>query len=141
MGVSFFIGSIAGSQAVERLGIYKTCVLGFVITLFGGIWMAAWYVMFGLTLNGFIYPMLFIGIGGTFCMGAGQGGSMWPFAKNTGTAAALGGSLRFLFASVAGMIVINDHVASTLPLGIPAIVFSLVGLALFTVYKKVLTQD
>tara|TARA_Y100000588_G_scaffold57360_1_gene55257 strand:+ start:244 stop:1476 length:1233 start_codon:yes stop_codon:yes gene_type:complete len=140
MGISFFVGSIACSIIVERIGIYKTCLFGFFITLLGGIWMACWHIAYGLTLNGFIYPMLFIGIGGTFCMSAGQGGLMWPFSENTGTAAALSGALRFLFASVAGMLVINDQVASTLPLGLPAIVFSVAGLMLFKIYQKPLTQ-
>lgn len=131
MGVSFFLGSVICSQIVERFKVYKTCLLGFVITLIGGIWMCAWYTHTGLTLHGFIYPMLLIGIGGTFCMGAGSGGLMTPFGEQAGTAAALGGTLRFIFSSVVGMLVIRNNVASTLPLGLPAIVFSLTGLVLF----------
>ncbi len=131
MGLSFFLGSALCSQLVDKLGIYKTCLLGLFITLLGGIWMASWYFVNGLTLHGFVYPMLLIGIGGTFCMSAGNGGAMTPFDEHTGTAAALGGTLRFLFASFTGLIVINDHVASTLPLGLPAIMFSLVGFILF----------
>jgi DHA1 family bicyclomycin/chloramphenicol resistance-like MFS transporter len=136
MGVSFFIGSLLCSQIVERIGMYKTCLLGFVLTLLGGLIMAFIYIEYGLTLNGFIYPMLLVGIGGTFCMGAGSGGSMVPFDENTGSAAALGGTLRFLFSSLVGMLVINDHVASTLPLGLPAIIFSLIGLGVFFIYRK-----
>ncbi|WP_133129456.1 multidrug effflux MFS transporter [Legionella yabuuchiae] len=135
MGVSFFIGSVLCSQIVERVGIYLTCLVGFIITLIGGLWMAIWSISSGLTLEGFIYPMLLIGIGGTFSMGSGQGGSMWPFGEHTGTAAALGGTLRFTFASIIGMIVINDNVASTLPLGLPAILFSITGLFLFIMFK------
>lgn len=136
MGVSFFIGSMICSQIVEKLGIYTTCFIGFIITLIGGVWMAAWFYQSGLSLNGFIYPMLLVGIGGTFCLGAGTGGLMWPFSHNTGTAAALGGTLRFCFASLAGMAVINDEIASTLPLGIPAILFSIIGLGLFIAFRK-----
>ncbi|GGI85683.1 multidrug effflux MFS transporter [Legionella impletisoli] len=140
MGVSFFIGSVLCSVIVERIGIYLTCVFGFIITLIGGIWMATWYISSGLTLEGFIYPMLLIGIGGTFSMGAGQGGSMWPFGDHTGTAAALGGTLRFTFSSIIGLMVISDDVASTLPLGLPAIGFSVTGLFLFIVFKAQLLQ-
>ncbi|WP_133126802.1 multidrug effflux MFS transporter [Legionella nagasakiensis] len=136
MGLSFFIGSVLCSQIVERLGVYRTCLLGFFITLIGGFWMVGWYISSDLTLHGFIYPMLLIGIGGTFCMGAGNGGLMWPFAKHTGAAAALGGTLRFLFASLTGMAIIHNDVASTLPLGVPAILFSVLGFALFLVYKN-----
>jgi len=141
MGISFFIGSVLCSQIVGRVGIYWTCIIGFIITLSGGIWMASWYLTYGLTLKGFIYPMLLVGIGGTFCMGAGQGGSMWPFGTVTGTAAALGGTLRFVFASVVGMTVIHDDVASTLPLGVPAIIFSIIGLVLFVLFKETLRAE
>ena len=134
MGLSFFLGSFFCGLLVERIGIYKTCFLGLIITLAGGLWMASWYYQQGLTLYGFIYPMLLIGIGGTFCMSAGTGGSMTPFGENTGTASALGGSMRFMFASFVGYLVINDHIASTLPLGVPAILFSLAGIILFKVF-------
>lgn len=137
MGLSFFLGSTFCGLIVDRLGIYKTCLLGLCITLIGGVWMAGWYFSDGLSLHGFIYPMLLIGIGGTFCMSAGNAGAMTPFGEHTGTAAALAGTMRFLFASLTGFIVINDHVASTLPLGLPAIFFSLAGLVLFRKVKEV----
>lgn len=140
MGFSFFIGSLLCSQIVERLGVYNTCMIGFIISLIGGLWIACWHLLSGLTLHGFIYPMLLVGIGGTFGMGAGIGGAMTPFSNNIGIAAALGGTLRFMFSSLAGMLVIHDDVASTLPLGVPAILFSLLGIGLFTVYKKKLTS-
>ncbi len=136
MGLSFFLGSFFCGLLVDKIGIYKTCILGLIITLVGGLWMAAWYYQQGLTLHGFIYPMLLIGIGGTFCMSAGTGGSMTPFGENTGTAAALGGTMRFMFASFVGYLVINDHIASTLPLGVPAILFSIIGLVVFKKYGK-----
>lgn len=138
MGISLAAGSAICSQIVEKFGIYRTCLLGFVITLIGGLWMAIWDFMFGLKLHGFIFPMLLVGLGGTFCMGAGTGGMMTSFDKNTGTAAALGGTLRFMFSSLTGMLVIHDDVASTLPLGLPAITFSIIGLYLFLHHRKIL---
>lgn len=141
MGVSFFIGSALCSQLVEKIGIYRTCLVGFVITLIGGVIMAIMYFNNGLTIHGFIYPMLLVGIGGTFCMGAGTGGSMHPFHENTGSAAALGGTLRFMFSSLLGTLVISDHVASTLPLGLPAILFSVFGISLFLIYRSKLNVD
>lgn len=131
MGFSFFFGSILCSQLVGRLGMYKTCVIGLVITLLGGVWMLVWHLESGLTLNGFTYPMLLVGIGGTFCMGAGNGGLMWPFEHHIGAAAALGGSLRYLLASVVGIFVLPANIQNTLPLAIPSIVFSVIGLTLF----------
>lgn len=128
MGISLLIGSFIGGVIVERLGIFKTCLLGYFITLCGGLWMLGWYLQFGLSVENFIYPMLLIGVGGTFCMGAGAGGAMEPFDKSRGAAAAALGALRFLFAGVVGYFLINKTVDSTLPLAVPAVLFSITGI-------------
>lgn len=140
MGISFFVGSFLSGFIVTKIGIYRTLITGFVITLIGGVLMTAWYKQFGLTINGFVWPMLFIGIGGTFCLGAGSGGSMIPFADNAGAASALGGASRFLFSAIIGSIVIQHNLSSTLPLSIPAIVFSVIGLILFIAYREKLSH-
>src|SRR3990167_8191307 len=90
-----------------------------------------WYWIGGLSINNFIWPMLLIGMGGTFGMGAGTGGAMEPFGTTAGAAAALGGSFRFLFAAMVGLVVIAENVSSTLPLAVPAILFSAIGLIIF----------
>lgn len=128
MGISLLIGSFVGGIIVERLGIFKTCLLGYAITLCGGLWMLSWYMMRGLSVENFIYPMLLIGIGGTFCMGAGAGGAMEPFDEAKGAAAAAVGALRFLFAGIVGYFLISKTVNSTLPLAVPAVLFSITGL-------------
>jgi DHA1 family bicyclomycin/chloramphenicol resistance-like MFS transporter len=126
---------------VAKLGIYRTLLVGFLITLVGGIIMATWYFISGLTINNFIWPMLLIGIGGTFCMGAGSGGAMEPFSDNAGSAAALGGACRFLFSGIIGSFLIRNSIASTLPLAMPAIIFSILGLIIFTVFRRTLTKE
>jgi len=136
MGVSFFIGSFLSGFTVAKIGIYHTVVLGFFITLIGGIIMTIWYVITGLTINNFIWPMLLIGIGGTFCMGAGTGGAMEPFGETAGAASALGGATRFAFSAIVGSVVITSKVSSTLPLAIPAVLFSLLGISLFLPLHK-----
>lgn len=140
MGISFFIGSFLSGALISKLGIYRTLLLGFMITLVGGIIMTAWYFITGLTINNFIWPMLLIGIGGTFCLGAGSGGLMEPFSDNAGSASALSGAARFVFSAAIGFLVIHNSLSSTLPLAIPAIVFSIVGLAIFLKYKPILTR-
>src|SRR3990167_1472222 len=82
MGISFFVGSFLSEYIVTKIGIFRTVVAGLIITLIGGIIMTSWYGFFGLTINGFIWPMLLIGIGGTFCLGAGNGGAMEPFSDH-----------------------------------------------------------
>ena len=59
MGLSFFIGSIVSVLVVGWLKIYRTVMLGFMITLIGGISMAVWYYNTGLTLNNFICYQFF----------------------------------------------------------------------------------
>ncbi len=138
MGISFFVGSFVSAFIVKRLGIFKTVYLGFILTLIGGILMTAWYFITGLTIDNFIWPMLLIGMGGTFSMGAGNGGAMEPFEREAGRAAALSGSFRFIFSSIVGAIVITNHLKSTLPLAIPAILFSLIGIAYFMYFRAIL---
>ncbi|OGT40093.1 MAG: Bcr/CflA family drug resistance efflux transporter [Gammaproteobacteria bacterium RIFCSPHIGHO2_12_FULL_36_30] len=136
MGISFFVGSFLSGAIVEKLGVFRTVLVGFIITLIGGIIMTAWYYITGLTIDNFIWPMLLIGIGGTFCLGAGSGGAMEPFPNHAGTAAALSGSARFLFSAFIGAILITNNISSTLPLAIPAIIFSVVGLIIFIFSRK-----
>ncbi len=139
MGISIFIGSLLSGYTVGKLGMYRTVTLGFVLSLTGGIIMALWYFVSGLSINNFIWPMLLIGIGGTFGLGAGTGGSMEPFGNKAGTASALGGSFRFLFSGLVGSTIITKNVSSTLPLALSAVVFSVMGLLLFVIYRESLS--
>lgn len=140
MGISFFVGSILSGGIVARLGVYRTLIVGFAITLLGGIIMTAWYFVTGLTINNFIWPMLLIGVGGTFCMGAGSGGAMDPFPDHAGAASALSGAARFLFSGIVGSFLITSTVSSTLPLAVSAIVFSVIGLIIFIIYRRKLNK-
>ena len=138
MGVSFFIGSLLSGFFIGKIGIYNTVLIGFSISLVGGIIMTIWYFITGLTINNFIWPMLLIGMGGTFGLGAGNGGAMEPFGDTAGVAAALNGSCRFLFAAIIGMIVINKNISSALPLALPSVLLSVIGLILFLSQRKAL---
>ncbi|KTD32769.1 florfenicol efflux pump [Legionella nautarum] len=141
MGISVLIGSFIGGSIVERVGIFKTCLLGYFLSLIGGLWMLVWYLAQGLSIHNFIYPMLAIGIGGSFSMGAGSGGAMAPFEEAKGAAAAAGGALRFLFAGVVGYFLINKTVVSTLPLAVPAVVFSLIGMGTLLLTSREADQN
>ena len=134
MGVSLFVGSIISGLIVERIGIFNTVIYGLFITLFGSFIMLTIHWYYGLTLYGFVLPMVIIGIGGTFCLGAGSGGAMIPFSKQPGMAAALSGSCRFFYAGCIGLI-ISKHIHSTLPLAIPACVQSIVGICLLYYHR------
>jgi hypothetical protein len=116
-------------------------IIGFYISLAGGILMTCWYFITGLTINNFIWPMLLIGIGGTFGMGAGSGGAMEPFEHQAGRASALSGAFRFLFAAIIGSVLITKNVSSTLPLALPAVCFNIIGIILFRWMKTTSRQS
>lgn len=137
MGISFFVGSVLSGFVVERLGIYKTVVLGFVISFVGGVIMGVCYLIQGLTVYNFVVPMLLVGMGGTFSMGAGTAGSMQPFRDHAAAASALGGAGRFFFSSIAGLI-FAEHIVGSLPIVIPAIVFSVIMFIIFMRHKRLL---
>lgn len=130
MGASVFIGSMLSSEGVKRIGVDQTVILGYGLSFVGGILMLCWFYSLGLTLYGFILPMVLIGIGGTMGMGAGGGGAMEPFGHIAGSAAALGGATRFLFAATLGALVVPNHVVSTLPLAYPAVILPVMGIVL-----------
>ncbi len=134
MGISLFIGSLISGMIVEKIGIYNTILYGFIITFIGSLIMLLSYWHSGLTVYGFVLPMAVIGIGGTFCLGAGSGGAMMPFSDQSGMAAALGGACRFLYAGLMGL-VIAKHIHSTLPLAIPALIQSIMGGCLLYYYR------
>ena len=98
--------------------------------------MLIWYLKEGLSVYNFVLPMLLIGVGGTFCMGAGAGGSMEPFDEAKGVAAAARGSVQFLFAGIAGYFLINKTIDSTLPLAVPAVCFSLIGIVILIAFRQ-----
>lgn len=135
MGVSFLMGSLMSANLVKHLGIYRSVTTGFAISLIGGLWMFIWHMYTGLTVNNFVWPMLIIGTGGIFTMGAATAGAMLPFSNNTGLASALGGSIRFIFSGILGLIIAN-HIHSSLPLAMPAIILSVFGLIIFEYYKE-----
>ncbi len=128
MGASLFVGSFVSSRVIDKIGVKPTCVLGCVMSLIGGSIMVGWYLITGLTISNFIWPMLMIGVGGSFSMGAAVGLSMEPFGDVSGAAAGLGGSLRLMFAAFLGSILITKNITSTLPLSLSAIGFSVIGL-------------
>ena len=140
MGVSFLLGSFISVRVLKRFGIYRTVLIGFAITLLGGFIMLNWYLITGLTVNSFIWPMLLIGVGGTLCMGAGNAGAMIPFGDEAGTASALLGALKFGFAGIIGL-VIAKSVHTVLPLALPAIIFSVVGLACFLFFRSLIDTN
>lgn len=125
IGIVFFIGSLVSGYLAKHIGTYKTVVLGAFLMTLSGLVMLVWYWQFGLSAAAFMGPMLIMGFGGAFLMGAGAGGAIEPFPEMAGTASALFGCTQFVFAVIIAQIVMEWQVKSTLPLS-----YTLIGLGL-----------
>jgi len=138
MGVSILIGSFLSAMIITRLGIYRTVLLGNVLSLSGGILMWGWNASLGVTVNGFVWPMLLIGVGGTFSLGAGTAGTLEPFPHNAGSASALGGAIRFFIPGLLSMLLISDEITDASALYVSAIGLSVLAIAVLSVFRKAL---
>ena len=123
IGLVFFIGSLISGYLAKKIGTYKTALLGTIFMVLAGVVMLLWHLFFGLSIAGFIWPMMIMGVGGAFLMGAGAGGAIEPFPEMAGAASALFGSCQFVFAFFTSTIALEWRVTSTVPLA-----FTLIGL-------------
>lgn len=122
LGVVFFLGSLLSAQLSVKLGVYRTVLLGTVLLLLGGAFLALWYAVFGLSRMGFVVPMLPLGVGASLMIGAGAAGALEPFKAIAGSAAAVMGCSEFLLAALVGSLAMLRPATSTLPLAAVALV-------------------
>lgn len=122
IGIVFFIGSFISGFCAKKIGTFRTVLLGAILMLLSGLSMLLWYFDFGLTMFGFMGPMVIIGVGGAMLMGAGAGGAIEPFGEMAGTASALFGCCEFVFAFIVSTFVLEWQVRSTIPLGLTLII-------------------
>ena len=116
IGLVFFFASLLSGYTAKHVGIYKTALMGGFLMCLAGIVMFVWYHYLGLSMSGFMWPMMIMGVGGAFLMGAGAGGAISPFPEMAGTASALFGCLQFVSGFLISQIVLELGVESTLPL-------------------------
>lgn len=121
IGLVFFVGSLLSGYCAKLLGTYQTVLLGTILMLLAGIVMLLWHLFFGLSIAGFMCPMMIMGIGGAFLMGAGAGGAIEPFPEMAGAASALFGSCQFVFAFFVSTVVLEWRVTNTVPLAMTLI--------------------
>lgn len=137
IGIVFFLGSLLSGYCTKHIGIYKCVLIGAVLMTLSGVVMLIWYKDFGLSMGAFMGPMMIMGVGGAFLMGAGAGGAISPFPEMAGTASALFGCMQFLFGFVISQVVLEWQVRTTVPLGYTlAILGFLVLIFSCALYKK-----
>jgi Bcr/CflA subfamily drug resistance transporter len=116
IGVVFFFSSLLSGHSAKAIGTYATVLLGALLIVISGLLMLLWYKLFGLSIYGFMGPMVVMSLGGAFVMGGGAGGAIEPFPEIAGVASALFGSCEFVFAFVVSTFVLQWKVLSTEPL-------------------------
>lgn len=121
LGITTFIGALICAAIAPKIGVLKTAVIGAVLVVIGGLLCVLWLYLIGLTVAGFLMPMVFIGVGGAFMLSAGAAGALAPFKDMAGTAAALLGSIQFMFSSAFGAVVMIWPVHTTMPLAVTAL--------------------
>lgn len=121
-GVVFFIGSLLSSRSAKMMGTHATVLVGGVLVFLAGLGMLSWYYCFGLSILGFMGPMVIMCVGGAFLIGAGAGGAIEPFPEMSGAASAVFGAFEFLFAFAVSSFVLKWQVVSTVPLAVTLIV-------------------
>jgi len=137
IGVSFFFSSVLCGYMAEKIGTYKTVLLGTLLVALAGAIMLSWYLLFGLNMFEFMAPMMVMSLGGAFLMGAGAGGAIEPFPTMAGAASAVFGFCEFIFAFLVSTFVLEWKVASTIPLSMTLIILgSLAVLFCISFYKK-----
>ena len=137
IGISFFLSSLFCGHITKFLGAFRTVLIGGFLIFLSGLTMFFWYYHFGLSISGFMWPMMLMSLGGAFVMGAGAGGAISPFPEMAGTASALFGCLQFVFAFVVSQIVLHWKVKSTLPLSYTLIALGIASvLVMLLSYRK-----
>jgi len=130
IGLVFFIGSLISGFLAKQIGTYKTVLVGTVLMTLAGIVMLLWHLVFGLSILGFMGPMMIMGIGGALLMGAGAGGALSPFPEMAGAASALFGACQFAFGFFISTMVLKWQVTSTVPLAITMLTLGFIAFVL-----------
>lgn len=129
------LGGIASGKIVEKLGIQSTIMIGISLMLFGGISMLLWFYIGGLSLSGFLIPMVIACTGAMFLVGASASAALEPFGDIAGTASAAFGALQFSLSALVGYLLMFFPVSSTIPYGVCIILMAILSLSCFSLRK------
>jgi len=134
-GMVIAFGSLTAGKIVVHWGLSRTILIGIVLLFIGGAGMLIWYYAAGLSLFGFLIPMVVACTGAAFAVGAGAAGALEPFAKIAGTAAAAFGVFEFGLAAIVGGILMRFPVTSTVSYGICIVIVAVLSLVLFLMLR------
>jgi len=102
MGLCLLLGTLFCGLLTSRVSTLKIVAIGGCAILLGGLMMAIWELIFGLSVAGFLLPVAIMSVGSGIAIGSGATGALGPFAAYAGTASAVMGAAEFIFASLVG---------------------------------------
>jgi MFS transporter, DHA1 family, chloramphenicol/florfenicol resistance protein len=132
-GLVIALGGFASGKMIARVGIQSTIFSGIILIIAGGICMLSWDHFAGLSLTGFLFPMVLACTGAIFAVGACASAALEPFAPIAGTAAAALGAFEFSLSSIIGALLMLFPVSSTAPYGV---IIVLTGVSAFILFQK-----
>ena len=140
-GTVFLLGSYICGRTIKHTGIYKALILGLTIHLSGCLIILLSHFINGST---HILPthsgVILVIFGASFLVSAGIGGTMAPFKDIAGSAFAMIGSYKFLFAELLGTFVAALYNDNALSLGFTLLALNLLALTLMVIYKNKLAE-
>lgn len=130
-GAVIGLGGFASGKVVEKIGIQGAIGCGICLMFLGGSGMIIWNHLGGVSLEGFLIPMIFACTGAMFVVGAAAAGALEPFPEVAGTAAAAFGAFEFAVSALIGILLMSFPVISTVPYGIAILLIACCSLFLF----------
>lgn len=106
--VMVVIANLTSPRATYYLGFQKTIRLGLFIIALGGASMACIEIYWGLSILGFILPMLLMSFGIGMLIGPASANAMADFADMAGSAAAMLSSLQFTLSGLLGTLLMME---------------------------------
>lgn len=134
------VGGFVSGKLIEKVGVLQTIKLGILLMFFGGVSMLVWSHLGGLSLEGFLFPMVIACTGAMFLIGSSASLALEPFPLIAGTASAAFGAIEFTISALAGSILMLYPVHSTIPYGLAIVFLALGSLLLFSLRDKFKTS-
>lgn len=125
------LGGVLSGYIIESVGNKLTMALGIFLMACGGLSMLSWYFISGLSLVGFLLPMVIACTGSVFLLGGSASLALEPFAFMAGTAAAAFGAIEFCLSALIGFVLMLFPVTNTIPYACAIIILALISGGLF----------
>lgn len=132
-GLVIALGGFASGKLIEKTSVNAAISTGIFLMLIGGCTMLAWFSVSGLSLTGFLFPMILACTGSIFVVGACASAALEPFAAIAGTASAAFGAFQFSLSALIGAGLMLFPIESTVPYGIVIVV---TGILSFFLYRQ-----